>query len=152
VWTRVSPAGIMRTADAGAVAFAGGEDGGYLFPGFMAAFDSVMSLAKLLELTARLDTTLAEVVDALPEAHIARLEIPVVWEVKGTVMRRLLERFEGSPVLTIEGLKVSRNGGWALVVPHPLEPVVRVWAEADSDEAAASLAREFADLVEEVRA
>jgi mannose-1-phosphate guanylyltransferase / phosphomannomutase len=152
VWTRISPAGIMRTADAGAVDFAGGEDGGFLFPGFMAAFDSVMSLAKLLELTARLDTNLAQVVDALPEVHVARLEIPVAWEVKGTVMRRLLERFEGTPILTIEGLKVSRDGGWALVVPHPLEPVVRVWAEAESDEAAATLARDFADLVEEVRA
>jgi mannose-1-phosphate guanylyltransferase / phosphomannomutase len=152
VWTRISPASIMRTADAGAVAFAGGEDGGYLFPEFMAAFDSVMSLAKLLELTARLDTTLAEVVDGLPEAHMARLEVPVPWEVKGTVMRRLLERFEATSPVTIDGMKVSRDDGWALVVPHPLEPVVRVWAEAESQEEARALAQEFAALVEEFRA
>jgi mannose-1-phosphate guanylyltransferase / phosphomannomutase len=152
VWTRVSPAAIMRAADAGAVAFAGSDDGGYLFPDFMAAFDSVMSLAKLLELTARLDTTLAHVVDALPDVHVARLEIPLPWEVKGTVMRRLLERFEGSSVSTIDGVKVSRGEEWALVVPHPLEPVVRVWAESGSPDAATSLAQEFASLVEEVRA
>jgi mannose-1-phosphate guanylyltransferase/phosphomannomutase len=151
VWTRISPASIMRAADAAEVAMAGGEDGGCLFPEFMAAFDAVMSVAKLLELTARLDTTLADVVDALPETHVARLEVPVPWEVKGTVMRRLLERFEGNQVLTIDGMKVSRDGEWALVVPHPLEPVVRVWAEAETDEGAASLAQEFADLVTEVR-
>jgi len=37
------------------------------------------------------------------------------------------------------------------VVPHPQEPLVRVWAEAGDRAGAESLAAEFAALVEELR-
>src|SRR5207244_7508641 len=110
--------------------FGGGEEGGYIVREFMAAFDGLMSLVKLLELLSKVGVSLTEVIDRLPPAHLATLEVPVPWEAKGTVMRRLLERMEGQQVLTIDGVKTFRGDDWALVVPHPLEPVVRVWAEA----------------------
>ena len=40
---------------------------------------------------------------------------------------------------------------WALVVPHPQDPVIRVWAEAATEPEAVALAGEFADLVEELK-
>jgi phosphomannomutase len=49
-------------------------------------------------------------------------------------------------------VQAHRGQDWVLVVPHPQEPVVRVWAEAGSAESAAALAAEFAALVEELRA
>jgi mannose-1-phosphate guanylyltransferase/phosphomannomutase len=54
-------------------------------------------------------------------------------------------------MVTIDGVKAFREEAWALVVPHPQEPVVRVWAEAADDAAAESLVTEFAQLVEELR-
>ena len=72
------------------------------------------------------------------------------WEAKGTVMRRLLERSNGQGE-TIDGLKTYRGKDWACVAPHPQEPLVRVWAEAGTDEDAEALAAEFAELVEELR-
>jgi mannose-1-phosphate guanylyltransferase/phosphomannomutase len=152
VWTRISPASIMQATDAAGVVFGGGVGGGYVFPEFMPAFDSLMSVLKILEMTARLKTSLADVVDSLPEFHITRLEVSVPWEAKGTVMRRLIERFQGDSVQTIDGVKTFRGEDWALIVPHPLEPVVRVWAEADTADGAGRLAAEMASLVEEVRA
>jgi len=65
-------------------------------------------------------------------------------------MRRLLERTEDGAI-TIDGVKVYRGEDWALVVPHPQEPVVRVWAESGTGQSASSLAEEFADLVEELK-
>ena len=53
---------------------------------------------------------------------------------------------------TIDGVKAFRGEDWALVVPHPQEPLVRVWAEGSSDERATALAQEFADLVESLKA
>jgi mannose-1-phosphate guanylyltransferase/phosphomannomutase len=48
-------------------------------------------------------------------------------------------------------VKAYRGEDWALVIPHPQEPVVRVWAEGGSPESADALAAEFAGLVEELR-
>jgi len=151
VWTGISPAALSAASDGGEVVFAGAEGGGYIFPSFLPAYDAVMSLSKLLELLARTDRSLGEVVDGLPETHVVRVDVPCPWEAKGTVMRRLVERFGDEEIETIDGVKRFRGRDWALIVPHPLEPVVRVWAEADEEAAASALAAEHAALVEELR-
>jgi mannose-1-phosphate guanylyltransferase/phosphomannomutase len=154
VWTRLAPAGLMAAARAGDVAFAGDADGGYIFPSFLPSYDALMSLVKLLELLARVETDLRQVVEALPPSHISRREIPTPWEAKGAVMRRLLERLNGGNegrLVTIDGLKSYRGEDWSLVVPHPQEPLVQIWAESGSDESAAELAEEMAQLVEELK-
>jgi mannose-1-phosphate guanylyltransferase/phosphomannomutase len=152
VWTPIATAALMEAADRSGMDFAGDEGGGYAFPSFLAAFDAVMSLAKLLELLAKAGTSLAEVADGLPPAHIARQEVHTPWEAKGAVMRRLMEYVDGDRVVTIDGVKAYRDDDWILVIPHPQEPLVRVWAEAGSAESAEALASEFASLVEELKA
>ena len=151
VWTKVSPAALSAASEEPEVLFAGAEGGGYVFPEFLPAYDAVMSLAKLLELLARLDTTLADVVDGLPPIHVARLDVATPWEAKGGVMRRLVERLNGDRVVTIDGVKAYRGDDWALVIPHPQEPLVRVWAEAEGAEASERMAQEFGALIEELR-
>jgi mannose-1-phosphate guanylyltransferase / phosphomannomutase len=64
----------------------------------------------------------------------------------------MIERLNGDRVVTIDGVKTYRGDDWALVVPDPQEPLVRVWAEADTPESSVALAAEFASLVEELKA
>jgi phosphomannomutase len=68
------------------------------------------------------------------------------------VMRRLVERSGGDRTVTIDGVKAFRGRNWALVIPHPQEPVIRVWAEAEDREGSRRMAEEFAARVEELRA
>jgi mannose-1-phosphate guanylyltransferase/phosphomannomutase len=110
-----------------------------------------MALMTLLERLSTADRSLQEVVDELPAAHIVRHDVPTPWEAKGTVMRRLIEHLDGEHVVTIDGVKAYRGEDWVLVIPHPQEPLVRVWAEAGSPESADALASEFAGLVEELK-
>ena len=151
VWTKVSPAALAAASEETDVVFAGAEGGGYIFPDFLPAYDAVMSLAKLLEMLVHADAHLADVLDELPATHVVRLDVATPWEAKGTVMRRLVERLNGDRVVTIDGVKAYRGQDWALVIPHPQEPVVRVWAEGGDAEASNGMAREFAALVEELR-
>jgi mannose-1-phosphate guanylyltransferase/phosphomannomutase len=141
---------MLRHASAHGVVFAGAEGGGYIFPEFLAAYDGVMSVVKLLELLARNRTTLAAVADEIPEVNVVRKDVALPWEAKGTVMRRLLERTEEGAII-IDGVKTYRGKDWALVVPHPEEPLIRVWAEAGSNQEAESLAEEFAAVVEDLK-
>ncbi|MFN2544530.1 MAG: sugar phosphate nucleotidyltransferase [Actinomycetota bacterium] len=150
VWTPISAPALMSAAEEDGVVFAGAEGGGYIFPEFLAAYDGVMSVVKLIELLGRNHTTLAAVVDDLPEFHVVRRDVVMPWEAKGSVMRRLLERTEEGAV-TIDGIKVHRGEDWALVVPHPQEPVLRVWAESGTHQEAEALVSEFAALVEELK-
>ena len=151
IWTRISASALMGAAESQGVVFAGAEGGGYMFPEFLAAYDGMMSLAKLLEMLSRQQVTLADVLDQLPSSHIAEREVPTAWEAKGTLMRRLLERVNAGEADTTDGVKVHRGEDWVLVAPHPQEPIVRVWAEAGTDEEAEALAGEFVALVEELK-
>jgi mannose-1-phosphate guanylyltransferase/phosphomannomutase len=151
LWTRILPAALMLAADSENADFAGDEDGAYIFPRFLSSPDALAGLAMLLELLAHQQTSLREVVDALPPSHIARRDVAVAWESRGTVMRRLLEHLEGQDILLIDGVKAYRGEDWALVIPHPQEPVVRIWAESGAPSAAEELAEEFVSLVERLR-
>jgi mannose-1-phosphate guanylyltransferase/phosphomannomutase len=150
-WTPIAPASLMAAADRKGIAFAGDESGGFIFPGFLPAYDAIMALMTLLERLSAADRSLQEAVDELPPAHIVRRDVPTPWEAKGTVMRRLIEHLDGEQVVTIDGVKAYRGEDWVLVIPHPQEPLVRVWAEAGSPESADALAAEFAALVEELK-
>ena len=68
------------------------------------------------------------------------------WEMKGVVMRLLLEQAEGAVTL-IDGVKVVTDDGWVLALPDPEEPVTHIWAEAATDTDARRLAQEHARRV-----
>ncbi|HEV8115312.1 MAG TPA: hypothetical protein VGP53_03670, partial [Acidimicrobiales bacterium] len=112
-------------------------------PQFLPAFDAAAALAHLLGLLATTGQQLSKVVAALPRAHVVREEVITPWEMKGTVMRTLVERTAGREQVLVDGVKVLHDDGWALVLPDPEEPVTHVWAEASSEAAARSLAQEY---------
>ena len=71
--------------------FAGSDDGGFILPGFLPAFDAAATLVKILELVALQKTTLSEIRRGLPAVHIVHETVVTPWEQKGTVMRSLME-------------------------------------------------------------
>src|SRR5262249_58663946 len=65
--TQASLPGLTQAATEEGMVFAGATGGGYVFPDFLPAYDSIASLCKLLELLARLDRPLSQLVSELPQ-------------------------------------------------------------------------------------
>jgi mannose-1-phosphate guanylyltransferase/phosphomannomutase len=108
------------------------------------------SLCKLLELLAPVRRPLSELVAELPQSTVVHRRVRCPWARKGTVMRVVAERMKGKKVDLLDGIKVFEDGRWAQVLPDPDEPVVHVYAEAETPEAASKLGEDFVALVEEV--
>jgi len=123
------------------VGFASDGGGAYILPGFLPAFDAAGALLKMLDLLARHDRSLAEVVDTLPDVHLMHESVITPWEQKGLVMRNLVE-MAGREVVLLDGVKILDENGWVLALPDPEEPVTHVWAEAVTDSDARRLAQE----------
>jgi mannose-1-phosphate guanylyltransferase/phosphomannomutase len=141
--TKMSVPALMTAATGRGVGFASDGRGGYILPGFLPAFDGSAALVKVLDLLARSGRSLSEVRRALPAVYMAHEEVATPWEVKGLVMRTLVESADGELVL-VDGVKiVYPDGRWALALPDPDAPVTQVWAEASSTAAAKSLAKEW---------
>jgi mannose-1-phosphate guanylyltransferase / phosphomannomutase len=147
-WTSTSPAVLMGRAARPGVSFAGDGEGTLIFSGFMPAPDALMTFCKTLELIAVGKRGLDEVIEDLPEVHVATIDVPVPWHLKGTVMREVASASVPGRLMLLDGVKVIEEECWALVIPHPEDALCRVWAEAPSDSEADALARRFAGLVE----
>ena len=141
-WTKLAGGHLMEVADSGAVSFGGGQDGGFVFPRFLPALDSVVTLANLLAMLAVTGLRLSKLVAGVPRFHVAHETVVTPWEHKGLVMRTLVEDNKESELLLVDGVKIISEDGWVLVLPDPEDPVTHVWAEGDSDREAATRAQE----------
>jgi len=147
--TKISTAALMAAATEPRVGFAADGAGGYILPGFLPAFDAAAALLKMLDLVARHDRSLSEVVEHLPKVHITHETVITPWEQKGLVMRNLVE-IAGREVVLIDGVKVVHDDGWVLALPDPEEPLTHVWAEAATDADARRLAQEYARRIRQL--
>jgi mannose-1-phosphate guanylyltransferase/phosphomannomutase len=147
--TQASLAALTKAAAEEGTVFAGGMRGGFVFPAFLPAYDAIASLCNLLELLAPIDRPLSRLVAELPRSAMLHREMPCPWALKGTVMRVLTERTKGREVDLLDGIKVVSEGGWAQILPDPAEPLVHVYAEAESASEAGRLADELAAIVDE---
>jgi mannose-1-phosphate guanylyltransferase/phosphomannomutase len=150
VWTKLSTPHLMEVASSAGVAFAASQEGGYIFPAFLPAYDAPATLVNLLALLAGTGVRLSKVVDGLPRFAIAHESVVTPWEQKGAVMRTLVERTGDRELVLVDGVKVIHDDGWALVLPDPEEPLTHVWAEASTDADARSLAQEYARRIRQL--
>ncbi|MGH9190399.1 MAG: sugar phosphate nucleotidyltransferase [Acidimicrobiales bacterium] len=150
VWTKLSDSHIMDVAASGGVSLAASQDGGFIFPDFLPAYDATATVIKLLEMLARSGTKLSTVTAGLPRVHIAHESVATPWEQKGLVMRKVVEWVKDDEVVLVDGVKVIYDDGWALVLPDPEEPTTHVWAEAGSDVDARRRAQDHARRIRQV--
>ncbi len=147
--TKISTAALMAAANVPAVGFASDGAGGYILPGFLPAFDAAGALLKILDLLARHQRTLGDVVDGLPKVHVHHETVITPWEQKGLVMRGLVEA-AGHDVVLVDGVKVYSGDDWVLSLPDPDEPVTHVWAEGPSDLEARRLTQDCARRIRQL--
>jgi mannose-1-phosphate guanylyltransferase/phosphomannomutase len=150
LWTKLSNPALMDAATEVGVGFAGNQSGEYIVPGFMPAFDAAATFVKVLDLLAFHDLSLSQVVASLPKAHVVHETVVTPWEQKGAVMRSLVEQSKDREVELVDGIKVIHDGGWALALPDPEEPITHIWAEARTDGGARRLAAEYARRIRQM--
>jgi len=147
VRTKLNSRSLMEAAGRRDFAFGGTQQGAYIFRKFMPAYDAAMTLCRLLELLAKEGRSLSEVRADLPEAYLAQRNTYCSWEQKGLVMRKLIERAKEADVEMLDGVKVTENDGWVLVVPDQDKPVFQVYAEAEKTSLAEKKVDDIIDFI-----
>ena len=147
--TPAAPVELTRVAIAEEIVFAGASGGVYVFPKFLPGYDAVGSLCTLLELLARVQQPVSELVAGLPASHVRHRQIACPWAVKGLVMRVLAERLKDRELDLTDGIKVIDERGWVEVLPDPDEPLVHIYAEGGDEETSKELEAELRVLVDE---
>ncbi|HIQ04006.1 MAG TPA: phosphoglucosamine mutase [Desulfurococcales archaeon] len=126
------------------------ENGGFMYPKHQYVRDATMTLALMLELLSYDGRRLAEIFNELPQYIPLKTKIPMKREDAEKVIETLKERYKGQRIITIDGVKIMFKDSWILVRPSGTEPVLRIMAEAKSEERLKELISEVKNIINEV--
>lgn len=132
------------------LAFAGSARAEIIFPEFQPAFDGLYGTAKVLELLARENRPLSELVDMLPPWHTASASVTCPWEHKGRVMRTLIDQEKHNRFELFDGLRVRHDDAWVLVLPDSSDPTFNIYAEGPDDNVAQTLVNTMTQRIEQL--
>jgi phosphomannomutase len=115
----------------------GGEgNGGVIYPRINFARDSLAGMALVLHLLAESGKTVTELLESFPRYSIVKEKMVCPSQRIPAVIKMLREEFEGFPIDTRDGIKVMLPEGWFLVRGSNTEPIIRVVAEAKTEDQA----------------
>ncbi len=129
--------------------FVGGTRGGFIFSDFHFASDAMFSMAKILELMALNKIHLGELAKSIPAPIMGRKDVPCSWELKGRVMRRLIEYTMHEKRELVDGVKIICDDAWVLVVPDQETPQFHITAEAKNRDRVDALLVEYESKIQE---
>jgi len=141
----------------GDVLVGGEESGGIAAMGHIPERDGIYIGLLIVEMMVERGMTLSALVDELLDEfgphYNYRDDIHIREDQKESVLDRLdagggLDTVDGHPVAevqTLDGFKHVTDNGWLLIRPSGTEPVLRVYAEAESVDAAEALVKDASD-------
>jgi len=148
--TKLTPGAVLRAAQHAEAVLASDGGGGFCWPDFAFSFDAIFTIARVLEMLAKTGTSLGALRGRIPAVtHRTAVEF-CPWEVKGRVMRTMIERHMRDRVDLTDGVKVFVDDGWVLVAPDPDRPEYYVIASTTDPGHADRLVEEYSALVRSV--
>jgi phosphomannomutase len=118
----------------------GGEgNGGVIYPRINFARDSLVGMALVLHLLAESGKSVTQLLETVPRYHIVKDKMTCPSDRISTVLRMVREQFAEFQMDTRDGVKVMTKDGWFLVRGSNTEPIIRIVAEAKSEERAREL-------------
>lgn len=134
--------------------FGGEENGGLIFPEMQYCRDSAMSIAKILEIMAKENKKLSELIREIPKYAVFKTKMTCPNDKKQKVMNKLATVTKNDPnvqkIDETDGVKLYLKNGWVLMRPSGTEPIFRVYSEANDKKTAEELANKFKKITEEI--
>lgn len=150
--TKANPGAVMEASHANLnVVLGGSGDMGFIFPQLHPGFDAMFCTAKLIEMLKLQDRSLGKIRYSLPRVYHKEYSIRCPWNIKGKLMRYMVEKHPAAQLELVDGVKIFNqqsgqrgeqdllsNGtrvmptdNWVLILPDAGEPLVHIFANSN---------------------
>lgn len=123
----------------------GGEgNGGVIYPELHYGRDALVGIALFLTHLAKKNKSCAQLKSTYPLYHISKnkIELQPNIDVDG-VLEGIKEMYQSKPVNTTDGVKIEFEKEWVHLRKSNTEPIIRIYAEAESETTADNLANKL---------
>ena len=131
----------------------GGEgNGGVIYPESHYGRDALVGIALFLTSLSHKHCTASQLRRTLPNYYIAknRIDLTPTTDVDA-ILQRVKEHFQNEQVNDIDGVKIDFPDRWVHLRKSNTEPIIRVYSEAPTMEAAEELAQQLMQIVHEMQ-
>ena len=125
-------------------AILGGEgNGGVILPDLHYGRDSLVGTAMVLQHLANENMSMAEWHDSLPHYTIVKHKTALDGRDPGAMLDAIATQYEEEDTSLVDGVKISFAESWVHMRQSNTEPILRIYAEAPTEDEAHSLAERF---------
>ena len=125
------------------------ENGGFMFGKHNQVRDGCMSLALMLDLLAIADNALSDQISKLPQSFTTKDKIQCSSQDAKQIISSLKTEFPESDLS--DGIKIIMDSkNWVMIRPSGTEPIVRIYAESESQEKLEALMIKFLQKVKSI--
>jgi phosphomannomutase len=123
-------------------AIIGGEgNGGIIYPELHYGRDSLVGVALFLTHLASLDMTVAELRASYPQYFMSKNKIELTPQINvDAILVAMTDKYKNEEINTIDGVKIDFSTEWVHLRKSNTEPIIRIYTEAPTQEAADKLA------------
>lgn len=130
-------------------AIIGGEgNGGVIYPEIHYGRDALVGIALFLSLLAKSGKKCSDLRKIYPDYVISKNKIQLTPETDvDAILANIADLYKNEKVNTIDGVKIDFSDGWVHLRKSNTEPIIRIYAESSSTEAADALAKQIMDKI-----
>ena len=130
----------------------GGEgNGGIIYPELHYGRDSLVGIALFLSHLAKTGLTMTRLRASYPNYYISKNKIELTPEINTDKVLEMMEkRYAKQPVNTIDGVKIEFDKEWVHLRKSNTEPIIRIYAESESNATADHLANKIIADIKEI--
>jgi phosphomannomutase len=130
----------------------GGEgNGGVIYPASHYGRDALVGVAIFLTHLAKLGKTVSQYRAELPQYYMSKNKITLTPDLDiDNLLAKMQERYAHENHSTIDGLKIDFENEWVHLRKSNTEPIIRIYAEGPSPEAAEAIANRIMQEIEDI--
>ncbi|KUG07072.1 phosphoglucosamine mutase [Solirubrum puertoriconensis] len=130
----------------------GGEgNGGIIYPELHYGRDALVGIALFLTHLAKTGKTMTALRASYPNYFISKNKIELTPEINtDQVLVQMQERYAKQPINTIDGVKIEFDKEWVHLRKSNTEPIIRIYAESESNATADHLANKIIGDIKEI--
>lgn len=132
-------------------AIIGGEgNGGIIYPELHYGRDALVGIALFLTYLAKLGKTAKMLRQSYPNYIISKNKISLTPEIDvDAILLQLQEKYKNQPISTIDGVRIDFDNAWVHLRKSNTEPIIRIYAEADYESKANTIASKIMDDIKQ---